>query len=185
MVHPILNLEEVQFLPRPHEYAPTGAAAAVFSARRGDVARRLGARQLGYNVTAIDPGKAAFPFHSHRTNEEMFFVLSGNGQLRLGSRVYPLRAGDFVCCPAGGPETAHQIRNTGSGELRVLAVSTAVSPDICAYPDSGKFAVYGTFPVEGGGAPEHFYFAGRESQMLDYWEGEGESEGGAGGPAAA
>ena len=51
------------------------------------------------------------------------------------------KLGDIIACPPGGPETAHQILNTGNEELRYLAVSTKPSPEICDYPDSGKFGV--------------------------------------------
>ena len=51
------------------------------------------------------------------------------------------RIGDIIACPPGGPETAHQLINTGEGELKYLAVSTKLSPELCEYPDSGKFGV--------------------------------------------
>jgi uncharacterized cupin superfamily protein len=41
-----------------------------------------------------------------------FFVL-GLGEVRIGSETLITR-GDFVACPPGGPETAHQIINTGT-----------------------------------------------------------------------
>ena len=84
----------------------------------------LGAQRLGFNVTVIAPGKCAFPFHSHRANEELFYVIEGTGELRFGAATHPLRAGDVVACPPGGAEVAHQIVNTGAAEMKVLAVST-------------------------------------------------------------
>ena len=54
---------------------------------------------------------------------------------------HPLRKGDFVCCPAGGP--AHQLINTGTTPLRYLAVSTMIDTDVWHYPDSGKYGVIG------------------------------------------
>ena len=62
------------------------------------------------------------PFHSHRVNEEMFYVVAGEGEVRLGTERFPIRAGDVIACPPGGPETAHQIINTSNAELRYLAV---------------------------------------------------------------
>jgi uncharacterized cupin superfamily protein len=85
---------------------------------------------------------------------------------------YPLRVGDFIACPAGGVETAHQIVNTGPEELRFLAVSTKRSPEICEYPHSGKFGVYGEFSEASDGKPTLFRYLGREAQSIDYWEGE-------------
>lgn len=31
-------------------------------------------------------------------NEEMFFVLEGNGELRVGDATHPVRAGDIIAC---------------------------------------------------------------------------------------
>jgi uncharacterized cupin superfamily protein len=83
--------------------------------------RQLGALKLGLNLIALAPGKRAFAFHSHRVNEEMFYVVAGRGEMRLGENRHALHAGNVVACPAGGPETAHQIINTGDEELRYLA----------------------------------------------------------------
>lgn len=102
MPKPIVNLDELDFASRPAAFAATGAAADVFDARMAQVSSRIGARKLGFNVTAVPPGKAAFPFHSHRANEEIFFVLQGTGVVRIGSETYPIRAGDFIACPPGG-----------------------------------------------------------------------------------
>jgi uncharacterized cupin superfamily protein len=173
MTRPIINLAELQLTPRPAEHAPGGAAAEHFAVSTAHVSRMLGARKLGYNVSAVPPGKAAYPFHSHRENEELFLVLAGSGEIRIGSEVHSLRQGDLIACPPGGPETAHQIRNTGTVELRYLAISTRLSPEICDYPDSGKFGVYAEAPPGTDGKPAFFYFMARESMCLDYWSGEG------------
>jgi uncharacterized cupin superfamily protein len=157
----ITNLAAVEFKPFP--VPAKGAAADRFEARIASVGMAVGAQKLGYNVTAVPPGKRAFPFHCHRVNEEMFFVLEGEGEIRIGDSKHPIRKGDFIACPPGGPETAHQIINTGTTELRYLAVSTKMYPEIAEYPDSKKFGVLG----------DHgFRFLGRAEQSIDYWEGE-------------
>ncbi len=171
MGKPIINVDEVELQPRPSAFAAKGPAAEKFDSKMGMIAPRLGAQKLGYNITAVPPGKRAFPFHNHRVNEEMFFVLSGKGEVRIGKEKYALRAGDIVACPPGGPETAHQIINTGNEELRYLAVSTKMSPEIAEYPDSNKFGVLAEFPATGG-APQMFRYVGRESMTVDYWDGE-------------
>jgi len=173
MTRPILNVDDVEYAPRPAGFAAKGAAAAHFDARTGQVGSRIGAQKLGYNITAVPPGKAAFPFHSHRVNEEMFMVLQGTGELRIGAEKFGIRRGDIIACPPGGPETAHQIRNTGTEELRYLAVSTLMTPEIAEYPDSGKFGVFAQFPPDSGGNPQFFRFVGREMLNVNYWDGEG------------
>src|SRR5579859_5087303 len=119
---PTINLADVEFKPFP---APApGAAAERFEAKMAMVGPTIGAQKLGYNITAVPPGKRAFPFHSHRVNEEMFFILEGEGEIRIGDAKHPVKKGDIIACVPGGPETAHQLINTGKSELRYLAVST-------------------------------------------------------------
>ena len=86
--------------------------------------------------------------------------------------VYPIRDGDIIACPAGGKETAHQIINSGSVELKYLAVSTKLSPEIGEYPDSGKFGVLAEYPAGADNKPRGFRFIGRAEKSGDYWEGE-------------
>jgi uncharacterized cupin superfamily protein len=172
MIKPIINTADVALEPRPSAFAPSGPATERFDARMGYIGPRIGAQKLGCNITAVPPGKRAFPFHNHHANEEMFFVLQGTGEVRIGENTYPIRTGDVIACPAGGKETAHQIINTGTDELRYLAVSTKLSPEIAEYPDSGKFGVLAELPSGADGKPQRFVFVGRESDSLNYWEGE-------------
>lgn len=172
MPHPILNIADVELQARPPGFAASGSAAERFDARMGFIAPRLGAQKLGYNLTAVPPGKCAFPFHSHRANEEMFFVIEGEGEIRIGAATYPIRVGDVIACPPGGKETAHQIRNTGAEELKYLAVSTKLSPEVAEYPDSGKFGVLAELPPDANGQPQAFRFVSKESLGLNYWDGE-------------
>ncbi len=172
MTKPIINISDIELQPPPLGFAPTGEVAKRFGARMGLFASQIGAKQLGYNITSVAPGKRAFPFHNHRVNEELFFILKGTGEVRIGEAVYPTRSGDFIACPAGGKETAHQIINTGDTELKYLAVSTQLSPEIAEYPDSGKFGVLAKFEEENDSSHRMFRFVGREDETVDYWEGE-------------
>lgn len=165
MDKPIVNLQDLEFSRRVEH-------GERFQAKIAPVSTRLGAKKLGYNVTAVAPGKRAFPFHNHHANEELFFILEGEGLLRYGTEEYPVRQGDFIACPPGGPAVAHQLVNTGPSELRYLAVSTTIDTDVYQYPDSGKFgAVGGRRP---GVRPQDAPFSGffSETARLDYWEGE-------------
>ena len=172
MSKPVVNIADIELLPRPAGFSPSGEAAARFDARMGMIAPLLGAQKLGYNLTAVPPGKRAFPFHNHQVNEEMFFVLDGEGTLRFGAETYPLRPGDVIACPPGGREVAHQIINTGSVELKYLAISTRLFPEIAEYPDSDKFGVFAEFPPAADGRARGFRFVGRDAIGLDYWDGE-------------
>lgn len=168
MTSPILNIAEVELIDLGERARQRGSEmpTARFGGRIGAISPKIGARNLGYNLTVLAPGKAAFPKHSHRVNEEMFFILDGSGELRLGDATHPVRAGDVIACPPGGPDTAHQLINTGRDELRFLAVSTMMFPEICEYPDSGKLNA-----ITGSG-PDDFRHIARHGEGLDYWDGE-------------
>ncbi|MCC2099295.1 MAG: cupin domain-containing protein, partial [Hyphomicrobiales bacterium] len=149
-----------------------GAAPEKYKAQLGYIAPAIGAQKLGYNITVLPPGKAAFPAHSHRVNEEMFFVLEGSGELRVGDQTWPVGQGDFIACPPGGPETAHQIFNNSKADLKYLAVSTMMSPEIAEYPDSGKTGVY-HMRADADGNPAPWRYISREGDAVTpYWDGE-------------
>jgi uncharacterized cupin superfamily protein len=171
MRHPIINIADIELPPPPARLGTPGAAAKRFDARMGEIAPRIGALKLGYNLTLIPPGKRAFPFHNHCINEEMFFILQGEGQLRIGAQTHAIRSGDVIACPPGGPKVAHQIINTGVADLKFLAVSTLIYPEICDHPDSGKFLVT-EHQRDADGKVRGFRHIGRAESTLDYWEGE-------------
>ena len=90
----------------------------------------------------------------------------------MGEQSYSIRSGDFIACPPGGKEMAHKLINTGKDELRYLAVSTKISPEIVDYPDSGKFGVLEEPAIGPDGQPKRFVYIGRQSDSGDYWDGE-------------
>jgi uncharacterized cupin superfamily protein len=126
----------------------------------------LGARDLGYSYDVVQPGKISCPFHSHRAEEEMFFIVKGSGLLRYGEETRRVRAGDFICCPVGGPETAHQIINDSGEELGYISVSTMMPAEVCEYPDSGKIGAYG------GAGESRLRHMTTVDARVDYWKGE-------------
>ena len=131
-MNPIINLDQLEFQPDPPGFPGSHA----------EVSGKIGAKKLGYNITVCPPGKTVCPFHNHRINEEMFFILEGEGLLRFGTEELPLRKNDFVACPPGGPEVAHQMINTGNTDLKYLALSTKIREEIAEYPDSNKVGIF-------------------------------------------
>jgi uncharacterized cupin superfamily protein len=120
--------------------------------RRRFTLEAAGGRGLGCSHLEVAPGKTAFPFHFHSTQDEAIFILEGTASVRIGADVVHVRAGDYVAFPAGH-DTAHALTNTGDVPVRYLAMSgpaTAVTVDVVGYPDSKKVAVAaGVDPVKG------------------------------------
>lgn len=133
MPKPLMNLDEVVF----DDVEENGR----YTSSRAQISDHIGAKKLGYNLTVVPPGKTQCPFHNHHGEEEMFFIIEGEGELRFGEQRYPIRRHDVIACPPGGPEVAHQIINTGSTDLRYLALSTLVEVEACEYPDSQKVLI--------------------------------------------
>ena len=159
MVKPIVNLDDVKFDDVEED--------GLYTSRRARFSDAIGARNLGYNLTVLPPGKAQCPFHSHHGEEEMFLILEGEGELRFGDQRHPIRRHDVIACPPGGADVAHQIINTGTETMRYLAVSTRVPVDACEYPDSGKVMV-----VAGNGGSTKLWKMFRAEDTVDYYDRE-------------
>ena len=159
----IVNVEDVPTVKRQH--------GDKFEAQIAPVGAHLESKKIGFNVTTVPPGKRAFPYHAHRGNEEMFFVLEGEGSIRIAGATPRIRAGDFISLPPGR-DSAHQIVNDSQAPLRYLAVSTMQEPEVVEYPDSGKIGVVAGTPggrPPGEGSIRHF---AHTKDGVDYWDGE-------------
>lgn len=133
-------------------------------------AARLGtgtaAQKLGASVDIVAPGKRSCPYHFHYAQEEMFVVIEGQGTLRVAGQMLPIKTGDVVFIPPG-PEYPHQLINTSDAPLKYLSISTRETPEVCEYPDSGKYQAMVTI----NGA-RTFAAVQRPQSTLDYWDGE-------------
>jgi uncharacterized cupin superfamily protein len=140
-----------------------------FVAKVGQIGRVIGSTGIGCTLVAVPPGKRAWPFHRHHVIHEMFVVLSGSGETRIGDKTYPIRAGDVIAAPAGAE--AHQIINSGTEELRYLALSSKPEVDVVDYPDSGQFAVAAGIK-NADFKTATFKYMGREapSDPAEYWK---------------
>ncbi|MEN9501216.1 MAG: hypothetical protein RI964_501 [Pseudomonadota bacterium] len=161
---PFINIAEL-------DYSDSRQHGDKIAARIAPIATRIGAGKLGYNMTVVPPGKKAYPYHAHLVNEEMFFILEGEGTLRHSGQLWQVKAGDIVCCPVG-QEHPHEVTNTGTVDLKYLAVSTMELPEVAFYPDSNKFGVFA------GKAPGQthkdydFRIIAKRDVGVDYYEGE-------------
>jgi uncharacterized cupin superfamily protein len=161
---PILNIGDLLLTDHGH--------GEDFAARLGQFGPVIGLKQLGCRLVILPRGNKAWPYHNYHVNKEMFIILDGAGTLRFGGEEHPVKAGDVIACPADGPETAHQLINTGDTELRYLAISTMLQPDIAEYPDSGKFIVMFGSPRGGDKNARRLVHVGRGENGLDHWDGE-------------
>lgn len=139
-----------------------------FGGRRQRVGAHIGARKLGYSFFTVPPGKAAFPYHTHTGNEEMIYIIGGEGTMRFGNEELSVSAGTVVACPPGA-DYPHQLINTGAADLHYLVVSTMDFPDLSEYPDSNKVGAFGTAAVGDKVGFRRLYV---QDKNVDYYEGE-------------
>ena len=66
-----------------------------------------------------------------------------------------MRAGDYVALPVG-PESAHQLVNTGAATLRYLCVSTLQPTDVVVFPDMATIGVMAVPSMEAARRGEHW-----------------------------
>ena len=149
-----------------------GGNGKAFQSKLGRAGPMLGLKKLGCSLTIVPPGKRAWPIHRHHVMDELFYIVSGSGEVRLDDQTLAVRSGDLIASPAGAE--AHQIINTGASELRYLAISDIATVDIIEYPDSGKVAM--AAGVKDGDLSSATYKAMGRVTPADYFDGEHKNE---------
>ncbi|WP_444994864.1 cupin domain-containing protein [Aliikangiella sp. IMCC44359] len=139
-----------------------------FSANVGRFGQLFNMKDMSCSVVELKPGNKAWPYHLHYGLEELFIILQGEGSIRYDDEMHPIKSGDVIFTPPG-EGTAHQIINTSKSDLQYLALSTMKSPEVCYYPDSGKYGSY----VFNSDSPVKTFIA-HESNAAEYFEGEEE-----------
>ena len=157
---PIINIDDVPLVERGNGRS--------FAVKWGRVGQTLGLSALGCAVHVVPPGKKAFPFHRHHVMDELFYVLSGEGQYRWGEETLPVKVGDLVAAPAG--TKAHQLINTGKSDLRYLGISSASGAEVVDYPDSNKIGV--TAGVKNADFKTATFLGLGRLEKADYYDGE-------------
>lgn len=76
-------------------------------------------RRFDLALIAVEPRKASTP-HLHRATEEVYYVLDGEGLVRIDGDEHRLRRGHAVYIPAGH---RHQVVNTGQSTFTLLTVN--------------------------------------------------------------
>ena len=132
--HPnVVNEDELEWGEQSH--------GEKFGYRRKWLGSATDGEKLGCSLYEVPPGRRAWPYHYHGTNEEAVYVLEGSGTLRIGGDEVRVSKGDYVALPAR-VEGAHQLTNSSDSVLRYLCFSTMIEPDVMVYPDSNKIGIF-------------------------------------------
>ncbi|MBP6010692.1 MAG: cupin domain-containing protein [Alphaproteobacteria bacterium] len=116
---------------------------------------------VGFAIEELSPGKQTVPAHYHMLEEEHIYVLDGSATLRLGAETHQLKAGDYVCFPAG-QKAGHCLINNTDNVCRYIIVGERNPNEVVVYTDSNKALVRSL------GRREIY----DRAATRDYWDGE-------------
>ncbi len=147
-----INIDEMEWMYRqsaPHPY----------DFEEKNIDPLIGAKNIGYCVYRLHPGKASFPMHLHHFGEEMCYVMEGTCTLKTPRGDIEVRQGDFIAFPTG-PVGAHKFVNNGDAPVTLLIIGVTTPHDVSEYPDSNKVLPYVLRKIY------------RKDESLSYWDGE-------------
>lgn len=117
---------------------------------------------VGMQIEELSPGRQSSPAHYHMLEEEQVLVLAGEMTLRLGDETFLLKAGDYVCFPAG-QAAGHCFVNESSAVCRFLIIGERRPDEVCVYTDSNKVMVRSL------GRGQNIF---DRASTREYWDGE-------------
>lgn len=127
--------------PEPRLIDPATAPTKELRYGRGSVIRLvdadIGAKQVDLHLNTINAGTAPGPYHLHRQVENVYYVLEGQGVIRIDGTDHHVSPGQAVFIPPDVPHSAH---NEGDSPLRLLEIYAPVNVDFVEVDD----------PTEGG-----------------------------------
>lgn len=115
-----------------------------------DLGTAAGSIDIGVVRFELDPGKRSSPVHLELKEEEIFFVLAGDGLVWLNEETHEVRAGD--CVVALASEHMHAFV-AGDGGLDLLAFGQRADPAMTYLPRAGVVRAGVTLDVSTGPHP--------------------------------
>ena len=94
-----------------------------------------GLQRLGVHLVRIPPGKESFAYHSHHTEEEFVYIVSGRGIAEINDREVEIGPGDFLGFRT--PGCAHHIKNPFGEDLVCLMGGERREIEIAEFPRLG------------------------------------------------
>ena len=65
------------------------------------------------------PGQDSGFLHTHKTHEELYFILKGEGEYQVDGDIFPVSEGSIIRV---APEGKRALKNTGNDELLMLCI---------------------------------------------------------------
>ena len=89
----------------------------------------LGATGSELSFQTLVPGQDSGFLHSHKTHEELYFIIKGEGQYQVDGEIFPVSEGTVIRV---APDGKRAIKNTGTTHMIMLCVqykANAFGPD--------------------------------------------------------
>ena len=109
--------------------------------------------QTGFTLAVLEPGKPTGMYHAEGSQED-FLVLAGECLLLVEEEERPLRAWDFVHCPAG---TSHTFVGAGPRPCVIFMIGARRDGDTIVYPRSDAALAHGAGVETQTPAPSEAY----------------------------
>jgi len=123
---------------------------------------------LGININVLHPGQPNCMYHAEGAQED-FLVLAGECLAIIEEQERPLRAWDFVHCPA---EARHVFVATGDTPCVLLAVGARAKGRSLVYPASEVARKHGAGVEQETAKPEEAYARFAELERSGYRDGD-------------
>jgi len=94
----------------------------------------FGLTQFGFNLEVIKPNGSSGLTHWHTESDEFVYVIEGELELQIGSKITTLTVGQCVGFK-GGNKVGHRLINRTNSDAKFLVVGSRIDGDKAVYTD--------------------------------------------------
>lgn len=85
----------------------------------------VGAAASEFSFQTLVPGQDSGFLHTHKTHEELYFILGGEGQYQVDGEIFPVCEGSVIRVSPNGKRA---LKNTGNDNMTMLCVQYKATP---------------------------------------------------------
>ena len=83
------------------------------------VGQSIGATGSEISFQTLCPGQDSGFLHTHKTHEELYIIIKGEGQYQVDGEIFPVNEGTIVRV---APDGKRALKNTGSSNLTMICI---------------------------------------------------------------
>ena len=95
----------------------------------------VGAAASEFSFQTLVPGQDSGFLHTHKTHEELYFILRGEGQYQVDGEIFPVSEGSVIRVSPNGKRALKNpgnedltLKNTGNEDLTMLCIQYKATP---------------------------------------------------------